>query len=309
MIERLAVYVLTYHNHKKEHLERCFWSIENQPTKVEYDVIVNYNSTKPELFEPLKEFVPEEYTLIKTKSDGYTGKGTNSCLEHYLTNYSDNGWSHMCIIDGDDYYYPMAFDLLDEIHEKSNYDFLSGMAHHVDSIRPMPPNFDDPRGKTECQYSEDRWIWSFADNRIPVYPYVFWNGKQIPGGEVTLCMSTKAVQSNIRSLEGPNRVDDYFFLLKAIAAHLRKEINFVSTDCNDIYVYDCTQDSITRGVNDFDEERGWPFDKDGLVLNEVEKSEYRVLNGITRQHLPYVTMPQVWGYDDKKRFVLESEIR
>ena len=307
MIDKLAVYVLTYHNHRKEHLERCFWSIENQPTEVDYDVVVNYNSTKPEYFETLKEFVPEEYTLIKTKSDGYTGKGTNSCLDHYLANYAENGWSHMCIIDGDDYYYPMAFDLLNEIHEKSNYDYLSGMAHHVDSLRPIPPHRDDPR--QVYPYQPKRWLWSFVENRLPIFPYVFWNGEQIPGGEVTLCLSTKAVHADIRALEGPNRVDDYFFMLKGIIAHLNKEITFVSTDCNDIYVYDCTSDSITRGVDDFDEERGWPFDKNGLVYSEVNKDDYKVLDGITRQHLPYVTMPQMWSQLEKRQFASANEIQ
>ena len=68
MIDKLAVYVLTYHEHTADQLERCFWSIDNQPTELEYDVIVNYNSTKPEHFETLKKNVPEEYTLIKTKN-------------------------------------------------------------------------------------------------------------------------------------------------------------------------------------------------------------------------------------------------
>ena len=307
MIDKLAVYVLTYHNHKKEQLERCFWSIENQPTNVNYDIVVNYNSTEPDYFDTLKEFVPEEYTLIKTKSDGFTGKGTNSCIDHYLDNYEDNGWTHMCIIDGDDYYYPMAFDLLNEIHDKSNFDYLSGMAHHVDSLRPVPPHRDDPR--QVYPYQPKRWLWSFVDNRIPVFPYIFWNGEQIPGGEVTLCMSTKAVKADIRSLEGANRCDDYFFMLKGIVAHLNKEINFVSTDCNDIYVYDCTGDSITRGNDDFDEERGWPFDKNGLVYSEVNKEEYQVLQGITRQHLPYVTMPQVWSHLEKCNYVAGNEIQ
>ena len=36
MIGKLAVYVLTYHGHSQQGiLERCFWSIENQPTEVE----------------------------------------------------------------------------------------------------------------------------------------------------------------------------------------------------------------------------------------------------------------------------------
>ena len=306
MIDKLAVYVLTYHKHTRLHLERCFWSIDNQPSEIDVQIIVNYNSTESDYFDTLKEFVPQEYTLIKTESDGYTGKGTNSCIKHYLDNYEDNGWTHMCIIDGDDYYYPMAFDLLNAIHEKSNFDCLSGMAHHVDSLRPLPPHRDDPR--KVYPYNPKRWLWSFVDNRLPVYPYEFWNGKTIPGGEVTLCMSTKAAQADIRSLEGPNRIDDYFFLLKGIVAHLKKDINFVSTDCNDIYIYDCTGDSITRGVDDFDEEKGWPFDKNGLVYSELNKDDYKVLAGITRQHLPYVTMPQVWTHQMKMEFVAGNEI-
>jgi len=306
MIDKLAVYVLTYHKHTQTHLNRCFWSIDNQPTTINYDVVVNYNSTDKEYFTTLADFIPEDYTLIDTESDGFTGKGTNSCLEHYLKNYEERGWTHMCIIDGDDYYYPMAFDLLNEIHEKSGFDFLSGMAHHVDSLRPIPPHRSDPR--RVYPYIPKRWVWSFVENRLPVFPYLFWNGETIPGGEVTLCMSTKAVKADICALEGENRVDDYFFMLKAIMAHLRRELNFVSTDCNDIYIYDCTQEGITRGNDDFDEEKGWPFDKAGLVYSELNKDEYKILTGITRQHLPYVTMPQIWSEKEKCEFAAANEI-
>ena len=306
MIEKLAVFVLTYHKHSKEHLERCFWSIDSQRDVFDYNVIVNYNSTDKDYFEKVANFVPEDYNLIQTESDGFTGKGTNSCLEHYLSVYEEQGYTHMCIIDGDDYYYPMAFDLLSQIEKKSNFDYLSGMAHHVDSLRPEPPR--DGRSVIPYLSFPKRWIWSFLDRRIPVFPYSFWNGEQIPGGEVTLCLSTKAVQSDIRALEGPNRVDDYFFMLKGIVAHLEDKINFVSTDCNDIYVYDCTQEGITRGKDDFDSERGWPFDKEGLVLSEVQRDEYKTLAGITRQHLPYVTMPQVWGPQDKCDYVAKNEV-
>ena len=64
-------------------------------------------------------------------------------------------------------------------------------------------------------------------------------------------------------------------------------------------------DSVT---DDFDEERGWPFDKNGLVYSEVNKEEYKTLAGITRQHLPYATMPQVWTHELKCQFVAGNEI-
>ena len=306
MINKLAVFILTYHKHKKEQLDRCFWSIESQENvDFDYDVIVNYNSINKEYFDKVKEMVPEEYELIQTESEGFTGKGTNSCLDHYLNVCEERGYTHMCIIDGDDYYYPMAFNLLKQIYEKSNFDYLSGMAHHVDSLRPMPPR----DGRQVIPYLSKRWIWSFIDNRLPVFPYLFWDGQGIPGGEVTLCMSTKAVKTGIKALEGANRIDDYFFMLKAIMAHLNGELNFVSTDCNDIYIYDCTQEGITREEDDFDPDRGWPFDKEGLVLAEVQKEEYHMLQGITRQHLPYVTMPQIWFQQDKREYLCVNEIQ
>ena len=306
MIDKLAVFVLTYHKHSKDHLERCLWSIESQEPSFDVDVIVNYNSTNKDYFDKVANNLSDDYELIQTESDGFTGKGTNSCLDYYLKVCKERDYSHMCIIDGDDYYYPMAFDLLGAIHDKSNFDFLSGMAHHVDSLRPAPPQ----DGREVIPYLKGRWVWSFTETRLPVFPYQFWNGKQIPGGEVTLCLSTKAVDSNIRALEGANRVDDYFYLLKAITAHLRGDITFVSTDCNDIYIYDCTQEGITRDKeDDFDPERGWPFDKAGLVLSEVTKPEYKVLEGITRQHFPYVTMPQVWYQMDKCEYLRGNEIQ
>jgi len=196
--------------------------------------------------------------------------------------------------------------LINQIHEKSNFDFLSGMAHHVDSIRPVAP----PDARPDISYNDNRWVWSFVENRVPVFPYLFWDGQKIPGGEVTLCLSNKAAENEtLRCLEGANRVDDYFFLLKAIIAHINHDLVFVSTDCNDIYIYDCTRGSITQGTqDDYDPTLGWPYDKNGLVLSEVKKTEYEVLDGITRQHLPYVTMPQVWGVEQKSEYLKENDL-
>jgi len=305
MIDRLAVFILTYHNHNREQLDRCLWSIEQQEG-IDFEPIIVVNSTDETYFPKVKEWFGDDYSVVETESDGYTGKGTNSVLEYYRNSLISE-FSHMCIIDGDDYYYPMAFDLINQIHEKSNFDFLSGMAFHPDSLRTTPPNDQRP----EVSYKEGRWVWTFGDLRVSVYPYLFWinEGKRIPGGEITLCLSNKAAgNETLKCLEGPNRVDDYFFLLNGIIAHMNKELVFVSTDCNDIYIYDCTGDSITQGDHKFDSELGWPFDTDGLVLSESTKEKYKVLEGITRQHLPYVTMPQVWSIDQKVEYLKENDL-
>ena len=305
MIEKLAVYVLTHHKHSKEHLERCLWSIDNQPAKIEFDVVVNVNTQDQDYHESVCNFMSEDYQLIKTESDGYSGKGINSCLDHYLENYENNQWTHMCIISGGDYYYPMAFDLLNEIHRKSNFDYLSGMAHHVDSLRPLPPHRDDPR--MVYPYQPKKWVWSFVDNRLPVFPFLFWDGEVVEGEDFPLCLSTKAVQSGLKTLEGKHDAAKYILTLNALVSHLNDEFTFVSTDCNEIYIMDRLGE-LRFNADHYDEEKGWPFDSNGLVYSEINADDYKVLENITRQVFPYVTMPQIWDHRGKCEFVSRNEL-
>ena len=306
MIDRLAVYVLVNDKHEKDEIERCLWSISNQPTEIDVDVVVNYYAADDKGFEKTKEIVPEEYTLVKTKSKGFLGNATNSCLKHYRENQKDNKWSHMCIINANDYYYPMAFDLLFEIEKKSNFDYLSGMAHHVDTLRPLPPHRDDPR--KVYPYQPKRWLWSFVDNRLPVFPFVFWDDGNLYGEDFPLCLSTKAVNTKIKTLEGDHDVSNYFLTIEAILQHLDDKLNFVSTDCNEIYVLDYTEET-KFDASKYDEERGYPFDSNGLVHSSINDEKYKALTGVTRQYLPYVTMPQVWSQREKCEFVSGGEIR
>ena len=303
MVEQACVAILTYHKHTSDHLRRCLNSLKRQASPFEFSVFIVVNSLDPTYFSKVKEEFGNEILVFETESDGYTGKGMNSVYDIYRSNFKDD-YSHLMVIDGDDYYYPMAFQCINELQRKTQFDYLSGMCPFVDSLRSGPP----PDGRPAIELPDDLWIWSFHDYRVELGPYLYWNGESIPGGEVTHCVSNKAVDCNLKCLEGPNKVDDYFFLLRGIAAHLRGELVFVNTDCNDIYVYDCSGEGITRGENDFDPVKGWPFDKAGLVEREVKKEEFKVLKGITRLHLPYASLEQAWGPERKAEYVLENRI-
>ena len=199
----------------------------------------------------------------------------------------------------------MAFDVLNEIHEKSNFDYLSGMAHHVDSLRPLPPHRDDPR--MVHPYQPKRWLWSFIDNRLPVFPFLFWDGESLSGEDFPLCFSTKAVSAGLNTLGGDHDVASYFLTLDALINHLDKNFTFVSTDCNEIYIQDFTEETKFDSEK-YDEEKGYPFDVNGLVYSEMNAEEYQKLAGITRQFFPYVTMPQVWSHREKCEFVARNEL-
>lgn len=307
MIDKLAVYILVTDKDDKNKIERCLWSIDNQPTSVEFDVVVNCQTEDSDFYELVKNAVPEEYVVFNTKGDGFFGNGINSCLKHYADHHwgSDCKWSHISIIKTSDYFYPMSFDLLNEIHDKSGFDYLSGMAHHVDSLRQIPPHRDDPR--KVYPYQPKRWLWSFIDNRLPVFPFLFWDGENMNGEDFPLCASSKAVEVGLNTLEGDHDIAEYFLTLDAINHHVNKELTFVSTDCNEIYVQDCTEQTKFDSSK-YDEERGYPFDANGLVYSEMNCDNYKSLAGITRQFFPYVTMPQVWSHREKCEFAARNEL-
>lgn len=310
MIDKLAVYVIANNKSTKEHFERCLWSIDNQPEKIDYDVIVNCNIKDQEFFDTVvSEVVSEDFQIIQNKDkDESLGHGINSCFDHYLKNYKKSKWSHMCFINVKDYFYPMAFDFMNEIHKKSNFDYLSGIPHQIDCLRSFPPHRDDPR--KIYPYQPDRWLWSFVEHRLPVYPYIFWNAEQIPGIDQMMCASTKAVETGIRAFPGNHDATSYFLTLNALLQHVNENLNFVSTDCNEIYISDFTEEPTPskKTIEKYDPDRGWPFDKEGVVYSELNQEKYKVLSALTRQFFPYVTMPQLWNNLDKCQFISGNEI-
>ena len=145
--------------------------------------------------------------------------------------------------------------------------------------------------------------------RLGVSEYEYWNGDTCPGAAPILCLSAKALAlENFRYTDEIGLAADYPFLCRGIASYLKEEMEFVTTDCNDIYVYDCTKDDSAsrRKVSDLDPVKGWPFDKDGLLEKEIQKEEFHILKGITRLDLPYATLPQQMNNSEKIDWVIQG---
>ena len=288
-----------------EYLERCIWSIESQDSvPFDFDIVIVVNSLDEEYSKMIKDSFEKDYDVFITESNGLSGKGHNARYDVYRNIYKEREFTHVMPIDGDDYYYPMAFECVNELEKKSRFDYLSGNAPYVDSIRSSAP----PDGRPTISVDDTTFVWSFLEHRTPVFPSVYWTGDVVPGGEPPLCMSNKAIECDLRYLDEVGLADDYPHLCQGIAAHLRGELTFVGTDCNDIYVYDCLRDSSSSRKEQELGSKGWPFDKDGYLEAEIKKEKYHILEGITRQHLPYATLPQVWGKTEKKKYILENAL-
>ena len=235
-IKKVCVMPLVSPSISIDHLERCLNSIELQRfTPFEFDVVIVVNSIDDEYAKSIEDAFGKDYKVVITESNGKSGKGHNARFDVYRELYKKKGYTHVMPIDGDDYYYPVAFYCVDELEKKSRFDYLSGMAPFVDSIRKYPIQDRPIRLVTSGVY-----LWTFAEVRhlSAIAPIGYWNGVQCPGGEPVLCMSTKAIKCNLRYLDDIGLGDDYPHLCQGVLAHLAGKLTWVGTDCNDIYVYD-----------------------------------------------------------------------
>ena len=307
MMESVCIIPLVSPSVSLSHLERCLWSIECQsPVDFEYDIVIVVNSLDDKYTSEIEESFGD-YDVFVTESNGKSGKGHNARYDVYRSIYKERGYSHVMGIDGDDYYYPMALQCVNELEKRTRFDYLSGTCPFVDTIRPNPPHPQDPR--ISYPIGDGLYLWSFFDQRLGSPQKIIWDGNSCPGGEPPLCLSNKAIECDLRYLDSIGLADDYPFLCQGISAHLREEMKFVGTDCNDIYVYDCLNEySSSRKEHVLDPDKGWPFDVDGILEEEIQKEKYENLSGVSVSDLPFESLPQVWGGKEKGTYILENMI-
>jgi glycosyltransferase involved in cell wall biosynthesis len=122
---KLMVIVLTSGNIK--YAIRAVESIKNQDNhhNFEYDIYVNANTTNPEYYQQVYNTFSNDsdITVVQTKSNGYPGKGHNSCLELYYQHRDK--YQYMTFLDGDDLFFPCAFQQYTKLlQKKPNIDLV-----------------------------------------------------------------------------------------------------------------------------------------------------------------------------------------
>ena len=105
-------------------LKLCFESANNQINFTDYDIFIVVN-TLNEIFynEVMEYFKNHKYDklkkIIRTESNGKPGKGHNSLLEIFKREIK---YDYLLILDGDDFYYPLAIERINMLREKTNFD-------------------------------------------------------------------------------------------------------------------------------------------------------------------------------------------
>ena len=235
---------------KFELLVRCVKSIINQkPVSFEYKIIINVNTLNDKFYQQVIKEIPiifnmEKYNIeiIRTKSNGRPGKGHNSCLELFKERKE---YDYLTMIDGDDLYYPIAFQRFELFLKKyPNMDLLHLMLNdrvHFQNeenynYKPLSMNyklisgFIDTQNWWKTHKMDNPFIGRIADNKTP--------------SRILLCSRNIFNTSlPIKYSENARLYDDYLAFCSFYEAQLKNEINTYS--CSDTYIY------FYNSLNDF----------------------------------------------------------
>lgn len=298
-IEKCMVVVLCSESVSPEEVLRCVDSINAQEDYFPYNVAINVNSNDKEYYNKVHKITRHKKDFIfQSPSNGGNGMGHNASLEYFESLADQEKFSHLIMIDGDDYYYPCAFECIHEISELVPFDYLSNM-QVTDSVRLHETN------QMHKEVVPGVWLHSNFNFRFPIPDYEYYDGWNCHGGEVTLCLSKRAVECGLLHLTTPNIPDDYTHMLYALKAHVERKLLFVNTDCNDVYVYDKTNPVGTTNQPGFKfNPDDWPEEDRNLLRGPT----FQCLRGVNRKNLPWVTIPQVMDPSEKIDFVKENLI-
>jgi hypothetical protein len=271
-------------------LLRCIDTVINQyPVNFEYKVVINVNTTNEEYFNKVKKEIPILYknhnlSIIRTESNGYPGKGHNSCLEIFKRNPV---FDYLLMIDGDDMYYPCAFQRFEKFLNKyPDMDLL----HMMLNDRVHFSNEDNFNYKnltlnykliSAFEDSKNWWMSHKMDT-----PFVGLIGDNKTPSRIVLC-SRNIFETTVPILysEDMKLYDDYVAFLTFYEAQLRKELNTYS--CSDTYIYlynSLNDDSASYKFKDKEyEQKVWDAEisKFTMVLQDnwnIKKLPFAVIN-------------------------------
>lgn len=293
-------------------LRRCYESIKRQyEVKFEYDIIIVVNTLKEGYIKEVKEEFKEEIKegkieVIETESNGWPGKGHNSLYKIFKERKE---YDYMLNIDGDDMFYPCAFQQYEKLLE-----------YKPDIIHLMLNDYITYIYKEKIRHvnlkGEFKLYSSFGDERN------WW--KQLPvenpfSEDIHKCKTPSRILISSRNVvdkeltypiefsEKLTLYDDYIAFLSFCEAHYRKELKVYAISNSNIYLYNAVNDeSMSRKFKEIEYEKK-------IFIEEREKY-INIKNNWKLGELPYINIshPEKFTLDDKvnycNKYVCDFEI-
>lgn len=244
--KKIMVVILT--SSQAQYAYRGYRSIKNQKQhSFNYDIFINVNSLNKNYINEVKEQFKDinDVNIVETESNGKPGKGHNSIIELFqkYTKYD-----YMFCLDGDDMFYPCAFQQYEQLFNKQpNIDLVHLMINDNVTF--------EKRDHKNIKLMGNFYLYTAMEHQKN-----WWQEKKIgnpfkepldkcrtPSRILITSRNIFKTKTNIRYCEECKLYDDYLAFLNFTQAQLDGELNTIALSDPTIYCYNAINfDGATR---------------------------------------------------------------
>lgn len=293
-------------------LVRCLKStVEQYKFNYYRKIIINVNTLNDDYYNIVITTIPKiidmeknNIEIVRTESNGRPGKGHNSCLELFKERTE---YDYLTIIDGDDLYYPCAFQRFETYLKKyPKLDLLHLMLNdrvHFQNpedytFKSLTLNYKLIGGFTNTE----NW-WKSHEMKSPFDGKISDN--KTPSRILLCSRNIFNTTYPIKYSENLRLYDDYLAFCSFYEAQLRNELNTYSCSDTHIYLYNSLNDySVSYKFKEKDHENEQNvWDKETKDYINVRNNNWKL------KELPYaiIDIPDNFTILDKMKYV-EKEV-
>ena len=278
---------------------RAYESVAGQqPVNFDYDVFINVNTLNPNYITEVREaFKDKPVTIVETESNGRPGKGHNSVLQIFKEHPQ---YDYLIMLDGDDMFYPCAFQQLEQLLEKKPD---TDLAHLMINDNISTNDNDKKRIKLHGNYyiytsaeMQENW-WDRVELKNP-----FKDPLHLCRTPSRMVLSSRRIFESRIPIEYSEKCrlyDDFKAFLSWAEASYEKTLNVYSLSDPVIYCYNGQNDeSVTYGFRKIHHEGEQKvFDEETKQYNALRSDWFNQL-----KNLPWVKL------DNPKNFTMKDRI-
>lgn len=243
----MKVMVIILTSSQSHYAFRGYKSIKEQREhSFDYDIYINVNSLNKDYINEVREtFKNENVYIVETESNGKPGKGHNSVFELFKQHTE---YDYMFCLDGDDTFYPCAFQQYEQLFEKRP---------ELDLVHLM---INDNVTFEKKEHKNIKLIGNFYLYTSMDYQKNWWQEKAIgnpfiepldkcrtPSRILITSRNIFKTKNPIKYCEDCKLYDDYLAFLNFTDSQFKNEINTIALSDATIYCYNAINfDGATR---------------------------------------------------------------
>ena len=303
---KLLVLILT--SSKIKLLKRAIKSVENQfkVSLFSYELKIVVNTLNDEYYKEVVKTI-KNIEIIRTESNGSPGKGHNSCLKIFQDREE---YTHMTMLDGDDLFYPSAFQQFEKMLIKEPkldlvHLLLNDKVHYSN-----PDKFNCKKLKFNLKLisafrSNDNW-WKIVNTKNPFIEKI--EDTKTPSRIILVSRKIFYTSLPIKYSEEMKLYDDMLAFVSFYDAQLKGEINTFSTSETNIYCYNALNDH-SASYNFKERER-----ENIIFRKEIIPYKYAIQDNWNIKELPFIKVEQPDNFLTKdkvkfcNKFVVDFEV-